>query len=114
MAANISQIGFIACASTNVTSTSYVQINFGTEAANPATYPNTPISCGKLQITDTSGKILKIASGASGSQVDMYTCSPNGSIIVNQYLAPNTSLWAKAIDSTNNASTGYISVSLVP
>lgn len=114
MAINTSQIGFVACSSTNVTSSGYVTIPFGTEAANPGTFPSTPISVSKLQITDTTGKILKIAYGDSGSEVDMYTNAPSGTIVISKYFPPNVRLSVRAIDSSNNASSGYIAVSLVP
>ena len=114
MAANTSQIGYIAASSTNITSSAYVQIPFGTESANPNSYPNLPISVKALQITDTTGKLIKIAFGPSGSQTDMYVVEPNGSIVVSIYFQPGVSLWAQALDSTNNASNGYIVVSLIP
>jgi hypothetical protein len=90
-----------------------VQIPFGTESANPNSYPNIPTSASKLQITDTTGKIIKLAIGVAGSQMDICTVYPNGSILINQYLAPGAAIWLQAIDSSNNASTGYVAVSLI-
>lgn len=118
MSANTSQIGFIAAASTNISSSAYVEIPFGTEAANPATFPNLPISTSKLQITDTTGKLIKIAyilaGGAASSQIDMCTVAPNASIVISKYFAPGATLYAQALDSSNNATTGYVVVSLIP
>lgn len=114
MAVDTSHSGFVACATTNITSSAYIQIPFGSETVNPSTYPNSAISCSKMEITDTTGKILKIATGTADNQVDQFTCAPNETIIItNFYLPANTAIWAKAIDATNNASTGYLAVSLM-
>lgn len=114
MAANTSQIGFIAASSTNITSTTYVQIPFGSEAVDPLYYPATPISVKGLQITDTTGKLIKIAFGSAGSQTDMYVVAPNASIVISKYFQPGISLWVQSLDSSNNASSGYVVVSLIP
>lgn len=113
MAANTSHIGFIDCSSKNVDQSSYVQIPFGSQDVNPITFENTGINASKIEITDTTGKILKIASGPAGSQVDLFTCAPSATIVINNiYIPINTPLWVTALDSTNAASTGYIVVSL--
>lgn len=63
------------------------------------------VSCSKLQITDTSGKILILATGAAGSEVDFCQCPVSGIIDVTTYFAPGTRFSIKAVDAT--ATTGY-------
>lgn len=116
-APNTSQIGFIAASTTNISSSAYVQIPFGTQVGNPSTYPNLPVSTSKIQITDTTGKLIKLAYILPGSnllQTDFLTVAPNASILINYYFAPGAALYLQSIDSSNNATSGYVVVSLIP
>jgi len=68
-------------------------------------------SFSKIQILDTSGKILKLAIGAVGSEVDICSCPLSSSIIVPIYVPAGQRLSIKAIDA--NATTGYNVVSFL-
>jgi len=100
-AANTSQMAVHAYSTGNVTTSAYTEL-----------VASTSISVGKLEVCDTSGKLLKIASGASGSEVDILTTTVSGCVIVPYYLAKGTRLSIEAIDA--NATSGYNTVSLIP
>lgn len=93
-AANTTQVNVLSYSSTNVTTSAYV-----------ALVASTPISVSKLEVCDTSGKILKIASGQSGSELDLFSVQVSGCIVVPYYLPAGSRLSIKAIDAT--ASSGY-------
>lgn len=92
-------INVLAYATTNVTTSAYVTL----VASIPA--------CSKIQILDTSGKILKLAIGAAGSEIDICTCPVTGSIVVPTYIPAGQRLSIKAIDAS--ATTGYNAVSFL-
>lgn len=92
-------INVLSYASTNVTTSAYVTL-----------IASTP-SFSKLQITDTSGELLKIAVGAAGSEIDICTCAVSGSIIVPVYVVAGQRLSIKAINAS--ATTGYNAVSFL-
>lgn len=98
MAANTSQV--IVTAFGSITTASYT-------ALGP-----TPIDCRMLELTDTTSKIVKIATGAAGSEVDICTCAVSGTVKVPYYLPKGTLLSIKAVDA--NASAGNNVVSLIP
>lgn len=88
-----SQLLVLSYSSTNVGTSSYVSLG------------TVPYSVSKIQVCDTSGELIKVASGASGAQVDLYTVQVSGCVIVPQYIVGGTALWLKSINSS--ASTGY-------
>lgn len=88
-------------ATTNVTTGAYVQL---VAAA--------PISCAKLEICDTSGKLLKLATGAAGSERDIATVAANACIVVPYFVPVGTRISIEAIDAS--ATTGYNLLSFVP
>lgn len=88
-------------ASTNVTTSAYVTL-----------IASTTVSAKAVQVCDTSGKVLKIATGAAGSEVDRFTVQVSGCTVVSYYLAPGTRLAIEAIDAS--ATSGYNTVSLIP
>lgn len=100
MAVNTSQVAVTAYASTNVTTSAYLPIIAGTAVA-----------CSKLEITDTSGKVIKVAVGDQGNQKDICSAAVSGTVIVPVYIPAGSNVWLKAIDST--ASTGFNVVSLL-
>jgi len=67
----INQIYSIDTASTNVTSGAYVEL-----AAS------TPFNTLRILATDTTGKILKLAVGAAGQEVDLFQLPVNGSQLI--------------------------------
>lgn len=99
-AANTSQVNVFSYATTNVTTSAYVQL-----------VAATPITVSRLQVCDTSGKILKISSGAASSELDLFTVSVSGCVIVPYYIIAGTRLSIKAVDA--NATTGYNTVSFL-
>ncbi len=75
----------------------------------------TPITVSQMYVCDTSGQIIKIASGASGSEVDLFTAPVSGcqNIAVSPYLVAGTRLSVKRAGSTS-PSTGANTISLLP
>lgn len=100
-AVNTANVNVNVYASTNVTTGAYVTL-----------FASTPITTSKLEILDTSGKILKLAVGAAGSEIDLCTVPVSGTVIVPTYIVAGTRISIKAIDAS--ATTGYSVVSLVP
>lgn len=88
-----------AYASTNVTTSAYVQLTAAT------TVPSTAVI-----VSDTSGKILKIAIGASGHEVDKLYIGPSELGVRYPLIVPKGSrISVKAIDAS--ATTGYLLLS---
>lgn len=96
-AGNVSSLSY---SSTNVTTSAYVTL-----------VASTPITVSRLQICDTSGKVLKLATGDSGSEADLCTVQVSGCVIVPVYLIQGIRLSIKAIDAS--ATTGYNTVSFL-
>lgn len=72
----------------------------------------TTVPCSSLEITDTSTKLLKLATGLSGSQIDICSVPVSGTVVVPVgFLRAGTPIWIKAIDAT--ASAGFNVVSLL-
>ena len=96
-----SLVNSLSYASTNVTTSAYVVL-----------IASTVTSCKKLEIVDSSTKLIKLATGATGSEVDICTAAISGTVIVDQYIPQGTQISIKAIDAS--ATSGYIAVSLIP
>lgn len=102
MAVDTSMVSVYSYAGGNVTTGAYVQV-----------IASTPTSIGRLQIVDTSTKILKIAIGPSGSEKDICTTAVfSGATIVPYFIPAGTRISIKAIDAT--ATAGYNILSLIP
>lgn len=99
-----------ALAAGNVNSYSYAAGSVLTSAYT-VLWSSTPVSSGSLQICDTSGHLLKIAKGATGSEIDICTVQVSGCVVVPLYLPSGTQLNIRAIDAT--ASTGYNTIGLL-
>lgn len=99
--------------SSNVSSLSYSSTNVGT-SAYVTLVASTPINTSQLLICDTSGKILKIASGAANSEVDLFTVPVSSCMLfpLAPVLPSGTRLSIKAIDAS--ATSGYNTVSFLP
>lgn len=100
-AANTAQVNVLSYASTNVTTSAYVEL-----------VASSPISVSKLQVCDTSTKLLKIATGSAGSETDRFTVQVSGCVVVPYYFAPATRFSIKAVDAS--ATTGYNTLSFIP
>lgn len=101
MAAVTSQVHVLSYAATNVTTAAYVVL-----------IASTSVATSRLQILDTSGKILKLAIGASGSEVDICACPVSGNTVINYYVPQGSQISIEAIDAS--ATTGYNVLSLIP
>ena len=99
-AVNTSQVNVFSYSSTNVTTSAYVTL-----------VSSTPIAVSKIQICDTSTKLLKIASGSAGNEIDLFTVQISGCVIIPIYLIPGLRLSIKAIDA--NATSGYNTLSFI-
>ncbi len=100
-AANTTQVNVLSYSSTNVTTSAYVQL-----------VASSPITASKLQVCDTSTKILKIASGAVSSETDLFTVQVSGCVVLPYFLVAGTRLSIKAVDAS--ATTGYNTLSFIP
>ena len=101
MAANTSQILVVNYATTAITTSAYTQLVLAT-----------PISVSKIQISDSSTYIVKLAIGAAGSEVDICTNAISATTIVPIYIPVGTRLSVKSVNQTS-ISSGYLTVSLV-
>lgn len=101
MAVNTSQVLVLNYSSTNVTTSAYTQLVLAT-----------PISTSKIQISDSSGYIVKLAIGVSGSQTDICTNAISATTLIPFYLPTGTTLWVKSINEST-ISSGYLTVSLL-
>lgn len=97
---NTSFVNVLSYSSTNVTTSAYVSL-----------VTATPSNVATVLVCDTSTKLVKIARGDSGSQIDMFTAFISGCVQVPQYIPKGTHLWIKAVDAT--ASSGYNTVSFL-
>lgn len=93
-------VNIFSYASNNVTTSSYVTL-----------INSIPITCSKIMITDTSGKLMKIAVGSVLNEIELCSCPVNGSIVIPAYLIQGQRLAIVAIDAT--ATTGYNVVSFL-
>lgn len=100
LASNVSSLSY---SGTNVTTGAYVTL-----------VASTPIPVSHLIVCDNSGHILKIASGAAASEIDLFTVSINACLLVPiaPTLPAGTRLSIRAIDATANS--GYNTVSFLP
>lgn len=107
MAVNTANVLSLNTATTNVTTAAYVELTVSATGA--------PIACSQLVIANKTASQIKIAVGVSGSQTDLVAvlAGVQQSITVSLNVLPiGSHIWVEAIDAT--ASTGYISVSLLP
>lgn len=100
-AADHSRVNVLAYSGTNVTTGAYVQL-----------IASTATSTSHLEICDTSGQSLKIATGAASSEVDIASTTVSGCVYINYYIPAGTRLSIEAINAS--ATTGYSIVSLIP
>jgi hypothetical protein len=100
-AANTTQVNVLSYAGTNVTTSAYVQL-----------VASSPVSVSRLQVCDTSTKLLKIATGAAGFETDRFTVQISGCVSIPYYFPPATRFSIKAIDAS--ATTGYNTLSFLP
>lgn len=97
---NVQQVISYSYASGTVTTSAYTQM-----------VASTIIASDRLLVCDTSGKLIKIAIGAIGSELDLFTATPNACIIIPHLLAAGSRLSLKAIDAA--ASNGFATISLL-
>ncbi len=95
------QVNVLAYSGTNVTTSAYVEL-----------VASSAISVSKLQVCDTSTKLLKIASGAAGSETDRFTVQVSGCVVVPYFFPAGTRFSIKAVDAS--ATTGYNTLSFLP
>lgn len=86
--------------STSVTTAAYVQI--------VASSPNVPVN--GVEIFDSSGQTLVLATGASGAEVDRLIIFPGGNGAISVQLPPNVRISLKALSA--DATTGEIDLNL--
>lgn len=82
-------------ASVNVTTGAYVQL-----------VNSTPFDTEVMEIFDSSGRTLALATGGSGSEIDQFYIFPGGNGRINKHVAAGTRISIKAISA--NATAGEI------
>jgi hypothetical protein len=100
MAVNTDQVSVHAYGSGNVTTSAYTTL-----------IAATAVSCGRIAISDTSTKLLKLAIGDADSEIDICQCPVSGIVVIPVYIPAGSRISIKAIDAT--ATTGYNVVSLL-
>lgn len=97
----------------NVSSLSYAGTNV-TTAAYVTFVASTPIYASRLMLCDSSGQILKIATGATAAEVDYLLAPLSGcqTVQLPTTLPSGTRLSLRAISAS--ATTGFIAVSFLP
>ena len=98
--ANNTQVNVLAYASTNVSTSAYVQL-----------VASSPISVSRLEVCDTSGQSLKIALGALGSETDILSTTVSGCVVIQIFIPLGTRLSIRAINAS--ATTGFNIVSFI-
>lgn len=101
MAVNTTQVNVLSYVATNVSTSAYVEL-----------VASSPIACSRLQICDTSTKVLKLATGASGSETDICSVPVSGTVVLPYYLPIGTRISIRAVDAS--ATTGYNVLSFIP
>ncbi len=114
---SVMAIALLICFSTwagNVSIINYA-VTSGSTTAYVQAIASTPITVSQMYVCDTSGQVIKIASGASGSEVDLFTAPVSGCAIfpVNPYLVSGSRISIKS-GGTSSVSSGYNSISLLP
>ena len=84
---------------TNVTTSAYTQLIASTSGITNV-----------MEIFDSSGQTLKIAFGASGSEVDQFIVTPGGNGRITIFIAAGTRISIKALSAT--ASAGEVDINL--
>lgn len=82
-----------------------------TTSAYSTLVASTPVSVSKIQVLDTSGKILKLATGTSGNEKDFCVVPVSGIVTLPFFLPAGNRLSIIAVDA--NATTGYNVVSFL-
>lgn len=99
--ANTTQVNVLSYSATNVATSAYTVL-----------VAATPIPTSRLQICDTSTRLLKLAIGPAGSEKDICTVQVSGCVLVPYYIAPGVTLSIRAVDA--NATSGYNTVGFIP
>ena len=102
-AVNTANILSLNTATTNVTTGAYVALS-----------TSLPFGPSQIVVLNNTSSVIKLAYGASGSETDFISVLPSFQIVVplNRHLVQGVRLSVEAVSAT--ASTGYISVSLIP
>lgn len=102
-AVNTSNVVNLNTASTNVTTSAYVTLSAAI-----------PINASALVLVNGTSSVIKLAYGASGSETDFVSIGGSATLYLQlvRHIPSGARLAVEAVSGT--ASTGYISVSLVP
>ncbi len=102
---NQNNVQNLSASSTNIPTASYVQL-----------VASTSINCSRIFVVNTTASIVKVAYGASGSETDLVSILPSGQAFIDlasiNILPLGTRIALEAVGSA--ATTGYVSVSLLP
>jgi hypothetical protein len=90
-------------------------ITSGSTTAYVTAVSATPITVSQISVCDTSGKVVKVAFGAAGSEVDQFTAPVSGCALypVNPLLSSGSRVSVKVYGLTP-ASTGVNAISFLP
>ena len=104
MAANPNNVISVNAASTNITTSAYVVLS-----------ASTPIPCTKILVVNTTTKIIKLAIGATGSEVDLIAAPSGYPVLIDiglNIMPRGSQINLEALDAS--APTGFVAVSLIP
>ncbi len=102
---------FGAAVTTGVNVFSYAGTNVTTSAYSTLV-ASTPYDVTKIELCDTSTKVLKIATGAASSEHDAFTVWVSGCVVLPAIIPAGTRLSIKAVDAS--ATAGYNTLSFFP
>lgn len=94
----------------NVNLFSYASSNVSTSAYTTLIVA-TPMAVSHLQIVDTSGELLQLATGLPGAEVPFAVTPIGGSIVIPIAIGAGVRIAAKAV--TNTAANGYNAISFL-
>ncbi len=111
MLSSFAATSFGAVVTTGVNVHSYAGTNVTTSAYSTIV-ASTPYYVSKIQICDTSTKVVKFAIGAASSERDAFTVQVSGCVVLPYIIPAGSRLSAKAVDAT--ASAGYNTIAFIP
>lgn len=103
-AANHANVLSLNAATTNVTTSAYVQL-----------VASSPVATTNIVVSNSTGQVLVIAFGASGSEIDQIAVAPTTGLVnldLGSILPAGSRVSVEALGAS--ATTGFVTVSLIP
>ncbi len=106
------QVSLAAAVHTQVATINYVDTNVSSVAYTTLSAA-APISTSYVEFCDTSGKIVKLATGSAGNERDIATAGVSGCVVVPYYVVIGTRMSIETATDAK-ATTGYGTLSFIP